>query len=110
MYPVYNKFYYKPLPDCITIKESNIEGLGLFATCDIKEGHEFGVTHFKNYWFEDGYIRTPLGGFFNHSDNPNCEAYRQNQYVKLRSIKPIKKGEELTAKYWLYNMENKNVE
>ena len=95
---------YKPLPDEVTIKPSDIEGLGLFATCDIEEGHEFGVTHFKNYWFKDGYIRTPLGGFFNHSDNPNCEAYPQNSYIRLRSIKSIKAGEELTAKYWLYKI------
>jgi hypothetical protein len=30
MYPVYNKFYYKPLPDCIEVKKSPIEGFGLF--------------------------------------------------------------------------------
>ena len=99
---------YKPLPKELTIKKSSIEGLGLFATQDIEKGHEFGITHVKNYWFEDGYIRTPLGGFFNHSDDPNCKAYIQNQYIKLKSIKSIKKGEELTAEYWLYNMNEEN--
>tara|TARA_Y100001938_G_C8055700_1_gene414263 strand:+ start:1223 stop:1519 length:297 start_codon:yes stop_codon:yes gene_type:complete len=96
---------YKPLPAEVTIKKSSIEGLGLFAVTDIKEGHEFGITHVKNYWFEDGYIRTPLGGFFNHSDDPNCEAYRKGFYIKLRAIKEIKEGEELTAEYWLYQVE-----
>ncbi len=37
MYPVYNKFYYKPLPDCIEVKKSPIEGFGLFAVDDINE-------------------------------------------------------------------------
>ena len=95
---------YRPLPKEVTIKLSNIDGLGLFATCDINKGHEFGITHIKNYWFEDGYIRTPLGGFFNHSDKPNCEAYPQNSYIKLRAIKNIKEGEELTTIYWLYEL------
>ena len=31
MYPVYNKFYYKPLPDCVEVQKSPIEGHGLFA-------------------------------------------------------------------------------
>ena len=38
MYPVYNKFYYKPLPDCIEVKKSPIHGYGVFAREDIKEG------------------------------------------------------------------------
>ena len=95
---------YKPLPEEVTIRPSSIDGLGLFATCDIEEGHEFGITHVKNYWFENGYVRTPLGGFFNHSENPNCEAYPKGSYIKLRSIKSIKKGEELTVNYWLYDI------
>ena len=31
---------YKPLPDSLTIKDSKIEGLGLFATEDISENIE----------------------------------------------------------------------
>jgi hypothetical protein len=30
---------YKPLPKNLTIKKSNINGLGIFATEDIKEHH-----------------------------------------------------------------------
>jgi len=97
---------YKPLPSEVTIKSSNINGLGLFATCDIEENHEFGITHIENYRFEDGYSRTPLGGFFNHSNSPNCEAYKKDLYIKLKSIKPIRGGDELTAKYWLYDMKD----
>ena len=36
---------YKPLPDHITIKESSINGLGLFATEKIDAHSLIGVTH-----------------------------------------------------------------
>ena len=73
---------YKPLPDNLTIKKSPIEGLGLFATKDIEIGENLGVSHIKlegkqtlqnSVYYNDGeVIRTPLGGFINHSDKPNC--------------------------------------
>jgi len=95
---------YRPLPDYLEIARSSIEGAGLITLRDIEENHEFGITHVKDSRFKDGYIRTPLGGFFNHSDNPNCEAYIDDDFIRLRSIKKIKKGEEITVKYWLYNI------
>jgi len=61
---------YRPLPDGLTIKNSPIEGLGLFATIDIKKNTFIGVTHVRDEQFENKYIRTPLGGFYNHSNNP----------------------------------------
>ena len=97
---------YKPLPKELTIKESSIEGLGLFANEDILINKEFGISNIKDKLFEDNYIRTPLGGFVNHSNNPNCEFYKDGNYIKLRTIKSISKGNELTAKYWLYDMES----
>ena len=63
---------YRPLPPEVTIKKSFIDGLGLFATCDIEAGHNLGITHVANDNFENQYIRTPLGGFINHSNTPNC--------------------------------------
>ncbi len=36
---------YKPLPDSVTIKESSIQGLGLFATERITKGTLIGITH-----------------------------------------------------------------
>ena len=96
---------YRPLPLEVTIKKSEVEGLGIFATEDIKEGHELGVTHVRDGSFEDDYIRTPLGGFFNHSSNPNCEAYKDGRYIRLKSIKDISSGDELTAEYWLYQVD-----
>ena len=61
---------YRPLPIGLTIKNSPIEGLGLFATKDIKKNTFIGVTHVRDEQFENKYIRTPIGGFYNHSNNP----------------------------------------
>ena len=36
---------YRPLPDQVTIKDSPIEGLVLFAVCDIPAGTCLGETH-----------------------------------------------------------------
>ena len=62
---------YRPLPNELTIKNSNIEGLGLFATVKIKKNSFIGLTHIRDEMFEGKYIRTPLGGFYNHSKNSN---------------------------------------
>lgn len=94
---------YKPLPEGLTIKESGIEGLGLFALRDFPSGHNFGISHIKNGNFENGYIRTPLGGFYNHSEDPNCRALIKGEYWYLTSIKEIKAGDELMVKYTLYD-------
>ena len=45
---------YKPLPDGITIKESPIEGLGLFVTEDIPANTLIGKIHVPNKQEEDG--------------------------------------------------------
>jgi len=57
---------YRPLPSTLTIKSSNIDGLGLFSVSEIPNNTILGVTHIKDDRFDNGYSRTPLGGFFNH--------------------------------------------
>lgn len=94
---------YKPLPEYVTIKPSGIDGLGLFATEDIDAKHDIGITHIKDPRFEHGYSRTPLGGFFNHSETPNCEVVYDDLFIRLKTLRNIKAGEELTAKYTFYN-------
>ena len=97
---------YKPLPHNVTIKNSQIHGLGLFATCFIPKNTNIGLTHVYNDEFEDNYIRTPLGGFFNHdSKNPNCKILKKEHFIFLISIRDIKEGEELTSCYTFYNPE-----
>ena len=97
---------YKPLPKEVTIDKSYIEGLGLFADIDLSMNTNLGISHIKDDRFENGYIRTPLGGFVNHSDAPNCEFYKDGDYIMLRTIRNINIGHELTAEYWLYEIES----
>tara|TARA_R110000803_G_scaffold73587_3_gene137421 strand:- start:2351 stop:2656 length:306 start_codon:yes stop_codon:yes gene_type:complete len=97
---------YRPLPSCLTIKDSKIQGLGLFATLIIKAKTNLGLTHIYDKSHEDNYIRTPLGGFFNHNHtDPNCRILKDGSYLFLVAIRDIQPGEELTAKYTLYNPE-----
>ena len=95
---------YKPLPDYITIKESPIDGLGLFATEKIKANSLIGVTHHPRKESEDGYIRTPLGGFGNHSDDPNCFKLLMEESGDwwIGANQDIEPGAELTWTYTLY--------
>ena len=117
---------YSPLPDSLTIRESDIHGLGLFATKNIPEGTNLGVAHIKIPHSEDlfslEFCRTPLGGFYNHSETPNCTIKSTLRYfvnpksnkrlttiiAELYTIQNITKGSELTCKYTLYEVKNAN--
>tara|TARA_R100001086_G_scaffold138334_1_gene72408 strand:+ start:443 stop:748 length:306 start_codon:yes stop_codon:yes gene_type:complete len=100
---------YKPLPESLTIKTSGINGLGVFAEQEIKQGTNLGTTHLK---VDDKIIRTPLGGFINHSNTPNCvkaelHGNGQGPFRKkwsLLTLKEIKKGEEITLRYTFYDV------
>ena len=96
---------YRPLPDYITIKESPINGLGLFATERITKGTLIGITHYPNSHVEDGFIRTPLGGFGNHSDTPNCfKLLMEETTWWIGAKEDIMAGEEITWAYSLYKI------
>ena len=91
---------YKPLPHGVTIKESKIEGLGLFAWDNMPAGLDFGETHvFAVSTNRREWVRTPLGGFINHSENPNCYINTEGEERRLYSVRPIKSGEEITVYY-----------
>ena len=105
---------YTPLPDSLTIKTSRVNGLGLFAKEAIPQATNFGMTHVE---IGEKILRTPLGGFINHANDPNCvkvELLMSNHddpklkfdYKKwnLVTIKDIKKDEEITLKYTFYNV------
>ena len=105
---------YKPLPESLTNKPSKINGLGLFANQKIMQGTNFGMSHLK---IGDTIFRTPLGGFINHANEPNCrkaelrmtsEDLQGHQYSykkwNLITTQDIKEGEELTVRYTFYNV------
>ena len=75
---------YRPLPEGLTIKKSPIEGLGLYATQNIKANTFIGLTHILDERFDNNYLRTPLGGFYNHSDNPNIQRMITNVLPVLK--------------------------
>ena len=39
---------YKPLPDGLTVKPSNVQGLGLYATKDFEADTVLGIVHIEN--------------------------------------------------------------
>ena len=99
---------YKPLPESVTIKESGINGLGLFANQKINKATNLGTTHIK---IDDHVIRTPLGGFINHSNTPNCVKVElllsdgsHRKKWNLMTTQDIKKGEEITLRYTFYKI------
>ena len=100
---------YKPLPKSVVVRVSPIHGYGLFATEHIPSGTDLGVSHIFAVGFKDNYVRTPLGGFINHSDTPNCYKVQSHEesvltYYNLHTTKDVEKGEELTVKYTLYDI------
>ena len=94
---------YRPLPPYLTIKSSSVEGLGLFAVEPIKKSINIGISHVKDIHFANGYIRTPLGGFINHSNTPNCKIFQEGRFLSIITITDIKKDTELTLTYTLYD-------
>ena len=115
---------YIPLPDSVTISSSKIDKLGLFAIKDISAQADLGMCHLE---LGKAIIRTPLGGFINHANKPNCIKLR---YVFTRgewntlsqlsrpefnfdfkkwhliTMNDIKAGEELTLRYTFYNVKS----
>ena len=94
---------YRPLPESLTIKPSSIEGLGLFAVKTIPKNTDLGMIHFS---YGELIIRTPLGGFINHSEDPNVELIEDDNddYKRLKTLRKIESGEELALKYSLYDI------
>ena len=106
---------YEPLPDGLTIQKSSIEGQGVFTNKIIEKDTDLGLSHIV---VDDEIIRTPLGGFINHSDEPNCikvkaggsmlskrrSFYSYGDRYSLFTLRNIKAWEELTVKYTFYKV------
>ena len=111
--------------DVITIKEflkpyqergllipngkGDVTGFGYAHAARINEDGSSHVFE-RHYRKGDDVIRTPLGGFINHTENPNCKRtqIRIEPYWdkwSLNTTRDIKKGEELTLKYTMYRVD-----
>jgi hypothetical protein len=100
---------YNPLPTGLMVADSGISGQGVFTTRRLVTGTELGISHYR---IDEILIRTPLGGFINHADEPNCV---RNQ-IRIRPgfdkwnlvvVEDIEEGEELTLKYTMYDPKKK---
>ena len=89
---------YRPLPEYLTIQKSDIEGLGVFATKFIPKGTDLGISH---HIIKEELVRTPLGGFYNHSNTPTCISKVSCTEARLETLKDVLPGEEITASYAL---------
>jgi len=92
---------YQALPSRLHIKDSEIAGQGIFALEDIPAGMVLGMSHIV---VEEVIYRTPLGGFINHSNNPNCVKWREEDKYFVKTLKAIHRGEELFLKYTFYEV------
>ena len=105
---------YKPLPKELTLGESEIHDIGLFAKEDIVGGTNLGISHIE---LGKMIIRTPLGGFVNHSETPNCvkvESQTRQRVTPLYdhdftkwdlvTLRDIEEGDELTLRYTFYRI------
>ncbi len=93
---------YRPLPDIVHLDYSPIEGMGVFAKFDLDGKICIGITHIAPIKKDLGRQRTPLGGFINHSDNPNCFIVVETEFSRVYTVRPIMQGEELTVYYTGY--------
>ena len=105
---------YQPLPKNLTLGESEIHDIGLFAKEDIIGGTNLGISHIE---LGKMIIRTPLGGFVNHSETPNCvkvESQTRQRVTplydhdftkwELVTLRDIEEGDELTLRYTFYKI------
>ena len=75
----------------------------VYSKEDIKSHTDLGLTHIVDITSENGFIRTPLGGFINHSETPNLQVVIQtNGNYHIKTLFDISTGDELTLKYNLY--------
>jgi len=93
---------YRPLPDIVHLDYSPIEGMGVFAKFDLDGKICIGITHIAPIKKDLGRQRTPLGGFINHSENPNCFIVVETEFSRMYTVRPIMQGEELTVYYTGY--------
>tara|TARA_R110000824_G_scaffold85690_2_gene212734 strand:+ start:1744 stop:2064 length:321 start_codon:yes stop_codon:yes gene_type:complete len=105
---------YKPIPKELRLGFSKIHDIGLFAKEKIKRGHDFGISHIQ---LGKELFRTPLGGFINHSEDPNCtksmfrvtnanDVSTKMDYKawRLFALDDIEPEEELTLSYTFYKI------
>lgn len=112
------KSNFRLLPKNLTIAKSKIDGVGVFAVIDMPLGLDLGVSHVYDESFDNHYRRTELGKFINHHEIPNAKAFFYQQHpqlgdlkhIRVKTLRAIKTGEEITIKYIINPLKNPNWE
>jgi len=126
MEDLHDRWSHRRLTDKAICKKSLIDGIGIFATEDIRKdeiimivgGIVVPASEIKKYWDKVGYFGTRVtedfyivpstreeiekGGAFNHSCEPNVG---WSGDVVAVAIRDIEQGEELTMDYGMYDIE-----
>lgn len=111
-----------------SVRNSKIHGRGVFAKRPIRKGirvieytgpiistkeadkvgntiDEHGHSHTMLFTVDDDRVIDGTRGgdakYINHSCSPNCEAVQDGDQIFIESLRPIKKGEEITYEYHL---------
>ena len=92
---------YQALHSRLHIQKSSVASQGIFARENIPAGFGLGMSHIV---VEEVIYRTPLGGFINHSEDPNCVKWWEEDKYFMKTLKPIHKGEELFLEYTFYKV------
>jgi SET domain-containing protein len=74
----------------LKVRDSKIEGKGLFADKEFNEGDIIGIAHINDV------ATSMIGRFHNHSDNPNAHSISIGNKRYLAALRPLMKGEEIT--------------
>lgn len=78
--------------DDIYVKESNIEGKGVFAKKDFISGEAVGISRI-------GLNRTELGRYANHAFQPNAKCEIKNNSIYFVATREIMVDDEITVDY-----------
>ena len=86
------------MADCVSIRPSKIQGVGIFANEDIKESTMIQRTHFNHK--ESGWLTITPNYKYNHSKpNANCKIVENGRFKELIALRLIKKNEEILVDY-----------
>lgn len=102
---------YLKLFERLFISKSNIDGEGLFSTNNIPAGRIIcQIADLKKFDNTENWINE-WGHKINHSDTPTAEVEILGNKCYIKSIKNIKKGEEITTDYkTIPDFFNKSIE
>ena len=80
------------------LKESKVQGSGIFATKDLEANKVLFETHKKTSGALE-WINLIPNCSYNHSAKPNCHSLTLGDYKYLVTLRKIEKGEELLVDY-----------